>query len=67
MHNIRAIPKVLIVGHSFISRLAQNIQRDPILNVNFNLKQYEIRSFGVSGALLEILEKHNVLIEFMKQ
>ena len=43
MNNIPTIPKVLIVGHSFISRLAQDIQRDPILDVNFNLKQCEIR------------------------
>jgi len=67
MNNIPTIPKILIIGHSFISRLAQDIQRDPILDVNLNLKQCEIRCFGVSGASLEILEKHNGLIEFMKQ
>jgi len=50
MNNIPTIPKILIVGHSFTSRLAQDIQRDPILDVNFNLKQCEIRCFGVSGA-----------------
>jgi hypothetical protein len=57
MNTIPTIPKVLIAGHSFISRLAQDTQRDPILDVNFDLKQCEIRCFGVSGASLEILRK----------
>jgi hypothetical protein len=56
MNNIPTIPKVLIVGHSFISRLAQNIQRDPILDVNFNLKQCEIHYFGVSGFLKNTMD-----------
>lgn len=67
MNNIPTIARILIVGHSFISRLAQDIQRDPIIDVDFNLKQCEIRCFGVSGTSLEILEKHNGLIEFMNQ
>lgn len=47
--------KVLIIGHSFISRLERLLGQSELFPVDFNLAQCEIRCYGISGGRAESL------------
>ncbi|CAC5370800.1 unnamed protein product [Mytilus coruscus] len=51
--DIRPGPKVLILGHSFISRLTQALTYDPKLSQDFNLAQGSVSCFGRRGGKLD--------------
>jgi len=53
--NTHDVPRVLIVGHSFISRLMTDIQVNPRLHSNFNLIQCTVHCCGISGARIDTI------------
>ena len=61
-------PNVLIVGHSFISRLAHDLTAVNYLDPSFDLIQCNIQCYGVSGAKVATLIDHpgldNVIRDF---
>jgi len=60
--NTHDVPRVLIVGHSFISHLATDIQVIPRLHSNFNLIQCTVRCCGISGARINTIMQNYTLV-----
>lgn len=47
--------KGLIIGHSFISRLERFLEQSELFPADFNLAQWEIQCYGISGGRAETL------------
>ena len=63
--NTHDVPRVLIVGHSFISRLRTDIQVNRRLHSNFNLIQCTVRCCGISGARIDtIMQNYTCLSDY---
>ena len=60
--NTHDVPRVLIVGHSFISHLVTDIQLIPRLHSNFNLIQCTVRCCGISGARINTIMQNYTLV-----
>ena len=59
-------PRVLILGHSFISRLANDIFVKPYLDSNFDLMQCDIHCYGIGGASVKtFFDKQEVCAEIV--
>lgn len=63
--------RVLVVGHSFISRLSLELQVNPNFDSNFGLIQCTVLCYGVAGATIDTLSRHNgfrqCLLQFQAQ
>ncbi|VDI10947.1 Hypothetical predicted protein [Mytilus galloprovincialis] len=60
-------PKVLILGHSFISRLTQALTYDPKLSPDFNLAQCSVSCYGISGGTVDRLKNNDDLNAHIQQ
>ncbi|XP_062605449.1 uncharacterized protein LOC134267244 [Saccostrea cucullata] len=56
---------VLVIGHSFVTRLEQLLGRSDAFQADFNLAQCEIRCFGFSGGRVENLLKNQDLQHYI--
>lgn len=56
------LPKVMVLGHSFVRRLASDLDRgfDERTTKDFGLNQCYIRMFGVGGRTVEKLRKYDL-------
>lgn len=52
---------VLLIGHSYISRLHQLLLHNNAFDSNFNLDQCEVRCFGVGGGRIDTLQQNDNL------
>ena len=53
------VPKAMILGHSFVRRLRADLERhfDDRAKTNFNLKDVNVRLFGVGGRTVKTIEQ----------
>ena len=56
------VPKVMILGHSFVKRLQKDLENlfDDRTKPNFNMEEVKVRLFGVGGRTVEKIRKYDL-------
>ena len=57
------VPKVMILGHSFVRRLGGDLEQhfDDRAKSNFDLKDVKVRLFGVGGRTVHKIKKFDLV------